>query len=468
MTDAKKQKKSNPPLQDYVQKFNELSTVFDTMPTGVFAILDQKSNIATINKAAGEILDSDSQALIGQNAYEVFEYRFPGVQKLIDETVQNRRPVKNFTLEIEDSNAEMKTYLVSTAITEELESKDFGVVLVLHDISEVTRLRRAAMSLQRFGPLVGGSAVMKELYSTIETVAQYDTTVLICGETGTGKELVARAIHEFSPRSKEPFIPINCSALTSSLLESELFGHVKGAFTGADKDRSGRFEMAEGGTIFLDEVGTLSLDVQVKLLRTLQEKVIERVGSSKLIPVDVRVISATNRDLQELIAKNEFREDLYYRLKVLQIDVPPLRERRLDIPILAEHFVERFNKLYNRKVIALSPAAKEELMKYFWPGNVRELENAIEHAMVLTQGKIIEPQYLPPEVRLMKDNGTPAPPPALEHDPSTEEENIRRVLAAFAGNVTRAAASLGMHRTTLWRKMREFGITRFEKRNARR
>ena len=465
MTNVKKEK-SNLTLQDYVQKFNELSTVFDTMPTGVFAILDQKSNIATINKTASGILDSESQAFIGKNAYEVFEGRFPGVQKLVDETIQNHRPVKNFTLEIEDSNAEVKTYLVSTAITNELEP--IGVVLVLHDISEVTRLRRAAMSMKSFGPLIGGSSVMKEVYSKIETVAQYDTTVLIYGETGTGKELVARAIHEFSPRIKGPFIPINCSALTSSLLESELFGHVKGAFTGADKDRSGRFEMAEGGTIFLDEIGTLSLDFQVKLLRTLQEKVIERVGSSKPIPVDVRVISATNRDLTELIAKYEFREDLYYRLKVLQIDVPPLRERRLDIPILAEHFVERFNKLYNRKVIGLSSSTKEELMKYFWPGNVRELENAVEHAMVLTQGKIVEPQYLPPELRLMKDNGTPPPPPALEHDPGTEEENIRRALAAYADNVTRAAKSLGMHRTTLWRKMREFGIARLEKGNTKR
>ena len=450
-------------LKDYIQRFNELSSVFNTMPIGVFAILDQKSNIATINKTASEILDSDSQAFIGKNAYDVFEDRFPGIQKLIDETINNHRPIKNFTLEIEDSNAEVKTYLVSTAITNELVPIDFGVVLVLHDISEVTRLRRAAISMKSFGPLIGGSPVMKQVYSMIETVAQYNTTVLIYGETGTGKELVARAIHEFSPRSKGPFIPINCSALTSSLLESELFGHVKGAFTGANKDRSGRFEMAEGGTILLDEIGTMSLDVQVKLLRTLQEKVIERVGSSKLIPVDVRVISATNRVLPELIAKGEFREDLYYRLKVLQIDIPPLRERRLDIPILAEHFVEKFNRLYNRKVIGLSAATKEDLMKYFWPGNVRELENAIEHALILTQGKIIEPQYLPPEVRLMKDNGTPPPPPRLEHDPDTEEENIRRALAAFAGNVTHAATSLGMHRTTLWRKMKEFGIPRHEK-----
>ena len=315
--------------------------------------------------------------------------------------------------------------------------------------------------MKSFGPLIGASAVMKEIYSLIEMVAKYDTTVLICGETGTGKELVARAIHQHSPRSEGPFIPVSCSALSSSLLESELFGHIKGAFTSAIKDRCGRFEIAEGGTIFLDEVGTLSLDIQVKLLRTLQEKVIERVGTSKQIQIDARVISATNRDLSELVAKGEFREDLYYRLKVFQINIPPLRERRLDIPILAEHFVDKFNQLYNRKVIGLSSAAKEELMKYYWPGNVRELENAIEHTLVLAPGKIIESQYFPPEIRHMKNNGSPPPPP--QQDLATEEEYIRRALAAFAGNVSKAASSLNMHRTTLWRKMREFGITRLEK-----
>lgn len=445
-------------LQDYVQKFNELSTVFDTMPIGVCAILDQKSNIATINRAASRILALDSNLLIGKNAREAFEDRFPGIQKLISETIENRRPIRNFNLEIEDRNGEVKTYLVSTAITEELDRTEFGIILVLHDISEVTRLRKAAILKQSFGPMVGRSPNMKELYSLIDTVAQYDTTVLIYGETGTGKELVARTIHEHSNRFGDPFVPVNCSALTSSLLESELFGHVKGAFTGATKDRRGRFEMAQDGTIFLDEISTLSLDIQAKLLRTIQERVIERVGSSKPIPINVRIISATNRDLSELVAKNEFREDLYYRLKVFQFNLPPLRERRLDIPVLADNFVEKFNKLHGQKIIGLSIASREQLMKYFWPGNVRELENVIEYAMVLTPGKIVEPQYFPPEIRHMTSNGSPPPP---KKDLDSEEESIRGALATFGGNVSRAAKNLGMHRTTLWRKMREFGIKRF-------
>lgn len=447
-------------LHDYVQKFNELAAVFDSMPTGVFAILDRDLNIATINRAASRILGRDSLSVIGKSAREVFEHGFPGITELIGKTIEHHRPVRNFNLEITDRNADVKTYLVSTGIVEETDEVDSGVILVLHDVSETTRLRKARISMFRYGSLIGATERMKEVYSLIETVSQYDTTVLVYGETGTGKELVARTIHEQSDRSAGPFIPVSCSALTSSLLESELFGHVKGAFTGAIKDRRGRFELANRGTIFLDEVGTLSLDVQVNLLRTIQERVIEPVGSSRPIPIDVRVISATNRDLSQLIAKREFREDLYYRLKVFQMDLPPLRERRLDIPLLADAFIEKFNSLYNRRVIGLSNPAKELLMKYAWPGNVRELENAIEHALVLTPGQVVEPQYLPAGIRHMSENGTAPPPP--EQDLSTEEEKIRRGLAAFAGNVSRTARHLGIHRTTLWRKMREFGIQRDE------
>jgi PAS domain S-box-containing protein len=459
MTSENKKGNEKHPLQEFVRKFNELSSVFESMPTGVFAILDQNMNIATINKAAYKILRTDTDSIMGKNARDILETNFPGIQKLVQETIVNRRPIKNFNLEIEDQYGEIKTYLVSTAITEESLKEDFGVVLVLHDISEVTRLRKVFLSEQSFGALIGSSPGMKELYGIIETIAEFDTTVLIYGETGTGKELVARTIHNLSHRKNGPFIPINCSALISSVLESELFGHVKGAFTGAIQDRRGRFEMAKGGTVFLDEIGTLSLDLQVKLLRTIQERIIERVGSSEQIPIDVRVISATNHDLTELIAKKLFREDLYYRLKVFQINVPALRSRRLDIPILGDHFIEKFNRVHGKKTIGLSNASKELIMKYSWPGNVRELENAIEHAMILSPGKIIEPQHFPPEIRHMQKDGMP-PAPSISKDPNSEEENIRRALSAFRGNVTKAANQLGMHRSTLWRKMREYGIKR--------
>lgn len=446
-------------LQTFVDKFDALSSVFDSMPTGVVAILDQNFNVATINKTAKEILGTDPAAIVGKNAEDILENNFPGILSVIQETITNRSPIKNFNLEIENRHGEVKTCLVSTAFTEEPSTDDFGVVLVLHDISEVTRLRKAHIAERSFGPLIGSSPIMKALYDTIETVAEFDTTVLVYGETGTGKELVARTIHNYSHRKAGPFVPINCSALSSSVLESELFGHIKGAFTGALRDRSGRFEMAEGGTVFLDEIGSLSIDLQVNLLRTIQERIIERVGSAEQIPIDVRVISATNHDLTELVAKKRFREDLYYRLKVFQINAPPLRSRRLDIPILGDHFIEKFNQVHGNRIIGLSNAAKELLMKYTWPGNVRELENAIEHAMILTPGKIIEPQYFPPEVRHMQMNGSP-PVPSTTKDPGTEEENIRRTLAALGGSVSKAAIQLGMHRSTLWRKMREFGIKR--------
>jgi two-component system response regulator HydG len=442
-------------IQDYIKKFNDLESVFDSMPTGVFAILDADLKIGTLNKMAEKILGISPERILGKRFEQVFESRFPGLKNVIDETIRYRRPVKNFTLEIE-SAGEPQTFLLSTALIEGAQDDELGVVLVLHDVTETTRLRKAFIASKRFGPMIGTSDVIKKVFALIETVAQYDTSVLICGETGTGKELVARAIHQFSPRADGPFIPVACSALSSMLLESELFGHEKGAFTGAYRERRGRFELAEGGTLFLDEVGTLSLDVQVKLMRTLQERTIERVGSSVTRPVDVRIISATNRNLATLIERGDFREDLFYRLKVLQIDVPPLRERKVDIAVLTDHFIEKFNTLYNRNILGASSQAKEALMRYIWPGNVRELENAVEHALVLTPGKIIEREYLPPEIRHMEANGTPPPPTMV--DLNSEEENIRRVLEAYDYNITKAAKSLDMHRTTLWRKMKEFGI----------
>lgn len=446
----------NKSLKDYIKKFNDLEAIFDSMPTGVFAILDAELNIGTLNKTAEKTLGISHLKCIGKNFDMIFKENFRGLRNLIEETIQYRRPVKNFTLEVEKHDGRIQTFLISTAIIENESQSEMGIVLVLNDISEMTRLRKAYIASKRFGPLIGVSDQIKKVFTLIESVAQYDTSVLISGETGTGKELAAHAIHQFSPRASKPFIPVACSALTSTLLESELFGHVKGAFTGASKERIGRFELANGGTLFLDEIGTLGLDLQVKLLRTLQERIIERVGSSKPLPVDVRIISASNRDLHILIAKGEFREDLFYRLKVFQIDMPPLRERKTDIIILADYFIEKFNSLYNRNVLSLSSQTKESLMRYNWPGNVRELENAIEHALVLTPGKIIERDFLPSEIRHMSSNGKPPVPTGI--DLNAEEELLRRTLESHNYNISKAAKSLSMHRTTLWRKMKEFGI----------
>lgn len=443
-------------LEEYVKKFDELKTVFDSLPDGVVAILDAELNVATANKAISEMLDLSSDSIIGCKLSDIFGERIPGLLDVVQQTVKTRSGVRNYTIESVDKRGVLNAFLISTAIIEEIHEPQPGIVLILHDVSEVTHLRKITLELQRYGEMIGKSEQMKNIYALIESIKDYDTSVLIYGETGTGKELVARAIHQASRRQNKPFVPVNCSALADNLIESELFGHVKGAFTGATTSRPGRFQIAHQGTLFLDEVGTLPEKTQVKLLRVVQEKVVEPLGSDKRIPVNVRILSATNRDLGELVERGEFREDLFYRLKVLQIELPPLRERAEDIPILTDYFITRLNRYYNKNIVGLAPSAKEFLTNYLWPGNVRELEHAIEHAFVLTSGPLIELKHLPPEIR--HANGEGAPPAPTQESMSEIEENIRKALLAAKGNITQAAETLQMHRTTLWRKMKEFRI----------
>jgi PAS domain S-box-containing protein len=443
-------------FNEYVKKFDELKTVFDSMPDGVVAILDKDMNIATANKAIADMLKLSLENILGKQATNFFKEKIPGLNEVLVETINARVGVRNYTLEFVTPSGIVHSYLVSTTIIEEISDSDIGIVLILHDVSEMTRLRKIALQIDRYGEIVGKSEAMKNIYALIESIKQYDTSVLIVGDTGTGKELIARAIHNSSDRKNKLFVPVNCSALPENLIESELFGYIKGAFTGAVANRPGRFKVADGGTLFLDEVGTLPLSVQVKLLRALQEKVIEPLGSSERIPVDIRIISATNRNLAELVANAEFREDLYYRLKVMQIDLPPLRDKKEDIPLLIDYFITRLNRYYNKNIVGISPSAKDMLINYLWPGNIRELENAIEHAFVLATGALLEVKDLPPEIRHATKNGIPPPPP--ERDLATEEENIKRALLAAKGNRNKAAEILGMHRTSLWRMMREFRI----------
>ena len=308
-----------------------------------------------------------------------------------------------------------------------------------------------------FENIIGNSPQMHEIFDKIKKVAPTKANVLIVGESGTGKELLAKAIHHHSPRKIKPFIPINCGALTPTLLESELFGYEKGAFTGAFKQKLGRFELANGGTIFLDEISEISPDLQVKLLRVLQEQTFERVGGTQTIKVDVRIISATNSDLKKLMEENRFREDLYYRLNVIQINVPPLRERIGDITLLITKFIEEFCKENNKPILSISPKAMALLQSYNWPGNVRELRNTIEGIVVMTTGKKILPEHLPSEItEHSKENvikikaGTPLK--------EAERELIRATLINAKGNRTKAANMLGLGRKTLYRKIEEYGL----------
>jgi DNA-binding NtrC family response regulator len=312
---------------------------------------------------------------------------------------------------------------------------------------------------QRFGmeSIVGRSETMERVFSLVRTVAPSRANVLIYGESGTGKELIANAIHQNSPRKRKPFVKINCGALPLTLLESELFGHEKGAFTGAIKTKPGRFEMADGGTILLDEIGETGPEFQVRLLRVLQEGTFERVGGTDTLHSDVRVIAASNKRLDELVAAGQFREDLYYRLKVVSINLPPLRDRRDDIPLLVEHFLEEFAKYYDKPRPRMSNRVMSMLQNYGWPGNVRQLKNVIEGAVVMTQGEITAAD-LPEEIRTEGKNVTQVSISAEATLRDAERELIQAALIHYGGNRAQTARSLGLGRKTLYRKMEEFGL----------
>ena len=316
-----------------------------------------------------------------------------------------------------------------------------------------------SLAAQALRGIIGRAPAMRPIFEAIRKVSPTDTTVLVTGETGCGKELVARAIHDLSPRRNAPFVPVNCSAVAEGLLESELFGHVRGAFTGAVRDKAGLFEAAQRGTLFLDEVGDMSPSLQQRLLRAVQEREIMRVGSVEVRPIDVRVVAATNRDLQAAIREGSFREDLFYRLNVFRIDLPPLRERRSDIPLLAEAALERIRKEPNQGPgPTCSPFAMRMLRAYDWPGNVRQLFAVLESAAIRAAGGRIEAQHLPPEVREALKSETTLERYSARMDAEDERAAIAAALETAGGVRTRAAEILGMGRTTLWRKMKKFGL----------
>jgi DNA-binding NtrC family response regulator len=321
---------------------------------------------------------------------------------------------------------------------------------------------RSELASREDGEIVGQSVEMRKLSLLIGQVSRTSATVLITGESGTGKELIARAIHRHGPRRDKPFVPVNPAAIVESLLESELFGHERGAFTGAYQKKLGKFELAQGGTLFLDEIATLKADLQVKLLRVLQEREIERVGGTRRIPVDVRIIAATNGDLKRAIAGGAFREDLYYRLNVVPIAVPPLRSRRHDVPLLVDHFVRKYNQKFGKRVTGLVPEALAALEDYRWPGNVRELQNVVERAVALGEGPMVQLEDLPMDVvmgeRHLRDGDAPALPLAEALD-QVERQIVARVLERVRWSQNEAAEILGLHRNTLLRKIAKWGLT---------
>ncbi|TKJ32774.1 Fis family transcriptional regulator [bacterium (candidate division B38) B3_B38] len=322
-------------------------------------------------------------------------------------------------------------------------------------LQENILLRQELKKVYQFRDIVGKNYKMQEIFELIRTVADSDASVLILGESGTGKELIARAIHYSSRRAEKPFVSVSCSALPETLLESELFGYEKGAFTGAVRDKPGRFEEANGGTLFLDEIGEMKPETQLHLLRVLQEREIRRLGGTGVIKVDVRIISATNKDLERAVKEGSFREDLYYRFNVVTIQIPPLREREDDIPLLAERFLMKYNVKNNKNLEGISPKAIALLMQYDWPGNVRELENAIERAVVITKHNIIQPEDLPANIQSFQESKGIKPRKLKE----VEKEHIQHTLEENKWNISKTSKVLGIDRSTLYKKIRQYGLS---------
>ena len=431
-------------------------TVLDSVADGVFTV-DSEWRITSFNRAAERITGVSRDEAIGAQCCDVFRASICSTGCALKHTIQSGEPIVNKGIMILDSRARKVPVRISTAVLRDQRGHVVGGVETFRDLSQVEELQKELEGRFSLGDIIGRSRVMRDLFGLLPAVAASDSTVVIHGASGTGKELFARAIQELSPRQGKPFVAINCGALPDTLLESELFGHKAGAFTDAKNDKPGRFAVAEGGTIFLDEIGDISPAMQVRLLRVLQEKVYEPLGSVEPVPSDVRVVVATHRDLEKLVDDGSFRKDLFYRINVIRLELPSLRERREDIPLLVDHFIGRFNRLQGKDVIGVSNEVLAVLMKHEYPGNARELENIIEHAFVLCHGGIIEAQHLPPELgrKTVESSHSAAAGTTLRE---LESLHIVDALRRSAGNRKAAAQELGIHPSTLFRKIRDLGI----------
>ncbi|NLX24753.1 MAG: sigma 54-interacting transcriptional regulator [Lentisphaerae bacterium] len=430
--------------------------ILESISDGVFTV-DTEWRITSFNRAAEEITGISRQEAVGRFCSDVFRSSMCEAHCALRKTLETGKPLIAQACYIVNAEGERIPASVSTAVLRNEDGAVIGGAETFRDLSELETLRKEISGRYSLGDLVSHSRAMQPVFEMASSVAGSTITVLIRGETGTGKELLARAIHGMGPRAAKPFVAINCAALPDALLESELFGYKKGAFTGAIQDRAGRFAAAKDGTVFLDEIGEISPALQVRLLRVLQEHTYEPLGSNETHYTKARIIAATHRDLSELVKRGEFREDLYYRINVIRIDLPPLRERKEDLSLLVAHFIDRFNRIHNKSISGLSNGAYLLLMTHDWPGNVRELENMIERAFVLCEGRTIEIKHLPSELggRISVED---APPDIATVRRSTEAQTILQALEQSGGNRLAAARSLGIHKTTLYRKMKALGL----------
>ena len=429
-----------------------VDTLLNSISEGVFTV-DREWRITSFNKAAEVITGHNRWEAIGCLCREVFNAEICGTNCPLQETLESGRSVTDVRTTITAASGRRIPVQISTSALRDEEGALVGGVETFRDMDAIERLRKELDRRYSLQDIIGKSAEMQKLFALLPRIADSSSTVVVEGETGTGKELVARAIHNLSPRRDHPFVAINCGALPDTLLESELFGHKAGAFTDAKKDKPGRFQIADGGTIFLDEIADVSPAMQVRLLRVLQEGSVEPLGSVQPVKVNVRVIAATNRPLETLVKQGRFRDDLYYRLRVIHLVLPPLRRRREDIPLLVEALVAKFNGLQGKRITGLSSEAMNRLMLYHYPGNVRELENIIEQAFVIRQEGEIAVDDLPPE--LQDQSGAGSVTGSLE---ALERSAIEAALRRYGGHRSRAAEELGNNPSTLYRKMRRLGI----------
>jgi len=440
---------------------SQTSIILDSIADGVFTV-DLEWHITTFNKAAEQITGIDKREALGRNCWEVFRANICERQCALKKTIETGNKILNQSIYIVNAKGDRVPISISTAILKDENGRRIGGVETFRDLSLVEELRKELKGKHTFFDIVSKNKEMHRLFVILEQVSHSDSTVLIQGESGTGKELFVRAIHSLSRRSKCPLVIVNLGALPDSLAESELFGYKAGAFTDAKKDRPGRIAAAEGGTLFLDEIGDLPPHIQIRLLRVLQEKTYEPLGSNKTIRADIRIVAATNRDLDSLVKKGAFREDLFYRINVVKLTLPPLRNRKEDIPLLADHFLRRFNKLNGKDIEGISREAVSILMAYDFPGNVRELENIIEHATVLCNEVHISIRHLPDYLQ-----PTPPAPEAEFSGPEAskkmqwedlERKFILQALRENNWNRKATAQGLGIGRQTLWRKIKHLNI----------
>jgi len=449
------------PIADLIDRIHyeerSMKMILDSLDVGIFTV-NRGGHITFFNKAAEKLSGYDRRQVLGKSCSSLFEGDEPHDFFLLKGSIANGIPRNSRFGKIRTADGETLSVRANYMALRNEKGINVGGLATFHDLTLVRQLKQAMSDRYTFHDMIGKSPEMQRIFETVSVVSGTDTTMLIEGATGTGKDLLAKVIHSSSKRSYHPFIKVNCAALPDNLLESEMFGYVKGAFTGADRNKPGRFNEADRGTIFLDEIGDLPLSLQAKLLRVLEDKEFYPLGSRRTKRVDVRIISATNRGLEKLVEERLFREDLFYRLNVFRIELPALKNRRDDLPILIRHILRRLCVARDNRRVEISEQAMKILLNFSYPGNVRELENILEHALIICQNDVIDIQHLPDYLR---NNHTAQAPlnPVFKNTPNNIElDKILRILNQCKGNKTKAARILGMNRTTLWRKMKQYDV----------